>query len=289
MKVKGNLERLFDKNLNDLVRGIRNHKDDEAKYIATCLEEIKQELRQHNTAVKANAVQKLTYLQMQGYDISWAGFNIVEVEITLKIFDFTFTNLFDFFQVMASTKFTEKRVGYLAASQSFHQDTEVLMLTTNMIRKDLSSQNTHDAGVALSSLSCFMSTDLARDLTGDILSMLNSTRPYIRKKSVLILYKVFLRYPEALRQAFPRLKEKLEDPDPGVQSAAVNVICELARKNPRNYLSLAPTFFKLMTTSQNNWMLIKIIKLFGALTPLEPRLGKKLIEPLTNLIHRYFT
>ncbi len=96
---------------------------------------------------------------------------------------------------------------------------------------------------------------------------------------------MFLRYPEALRQAFPRLKEKLEDPDPGVQSAAVNVICELARKNPRNYLSLAPTFFKLMTTSQNNWMLIKIIKLFGALTPLEPRLGKKLIEPLTNLIH----
>ena len=34
MKVKGNLERLFDKSLNDLVRGIRNHKDDEAKYIA---------------------------------------------------------------------------------------------------------------------------------------------------------------------------------------------------------------------------------------------------------------
>ena len=50
-------------------------------------------------------------------------------------------------------------------------------------------------------------------------------------------------------------------PIKGVQSAAVNVICELARKNPRNYLSLAPIFFKLMTTSTNNWMLIKIIKL----------------------------
>ncbi|XP_065434323.1 AP-3 complex subunit delta-1 isoform X5 [Chrysemys picta bellii] len=71
----------------------------------------------------------------------------------------------------------------------------------------------------------------------------------------------------------------------GVQSAAVNVICELARRNPKNYLSLAPLFFKLMTSSTNNWVLIKIIKLFGALTPLEPRLGKKLIEPLTNLIH----
>jgi len=30
------------------------------------------------------------------------------------------------------------------------------------------------------------------------------------------MYKVFLKFPDALRPAFPRLKEKLEDPDPGV-------------------------------------------------------------------------
>lgn len=34
-------------------------------------------------------------------------------------------------------------------------------------------------------------------------------------KAVLMMYKVFLRFPEALRPAFPKLKEKLEDPDPG--------------------------------------------------------------------------
>ena len=53
--------------------------DSESKYIAQCLEEIKQELRQQNLSVKANAVAKLNYLQMLGYDISWAGFNIIEV------------------------------------------------------------------------------------------------------------------------------------------------------------------------------------------------------------------
>ncbi|XP_056647790.1 AP-3 complex subunit delta [Diorhabda sublineata] len=264
-KVKGNIERMFDKNLTDLVRGIRNNKENEAKYISECMEDIKQELRQDNLSVKSNAIAKLTYLQMLGYDISWAGFNIIEV--------------------MSSSKFTLKRIGYLAASQSFHCDSELLMLTTNMIRKELNSQNQYEAGLALTSLSCYISTDLARDLSNDILTLLSSTKPYIRKKAVLMMYKVFLKYPDALRPAFPRLKEKLEDPDPGVQSAAVNVVCELARKNPKNYLSLAPVFFKLMTTSSNNWMLIKIIKLFGALTPLEPRLGKKLIEPLTNLIH----
>ncbi|XP_058834592.1 AP-3 complex subunit delta isoform X2 [Topomyia yanbarensis] len=263
-KVKGNFERMFDKNLTDLVRGIRNNKDNEAKYIAQCMEEIKQELRQDNSNVKANAVAKLTYLQMCGYDISWAGFNIIEV--------------------MSSNRFTCKRIGYLAASQCFHPDSELLMLTTNMVRKDLSSTNQYDAGVTLSGLSCFISTDLSRDLANDIMTLMSSTRPYLRMKAVLMMYKVFLRYPEALRPAFPKLKEKLEDPDPGVQSAAVNVICELARKNPKNYLSLAPIFFKLMTTSTNNWMLIKIIKLFASLTAIEPALGRKLTHPLIELI-----
>lgn len=257
-KVKGNFERMFDKNLTDLVRGIRNNKDNEAKYIAQCMEEIKQELRQDNVNVKANAVAKLTYLQMCGYDISWAGFNIIEV--------------------MSSNRFTCKRIGYLAASQCFHPDSELLMLTTNMVRKDLSSTNQYDAGVTLSGLSCFISTDLSRDLANDIMTLMSSTRPYLRMKAVLMMYKVFLRYPEALRPAFPKLKEKLEDPDPGVQSAAVNVICELARKNPKNYLSLAPIFFKLMTTSTNNWMLIKIIKLVSPTRSAPPSNGHPLIS-----------
>lgn len=44
---------------------------------------------------------------MLGYDISWAGFNIIEV--------------------MSCSKFTYKRIGYLASSQSFHADTEVII------------------------------------------------------------------------------------------------------------------------------------------------------------------
>lgn len=30
--VKGSIDRMFDKNLQDLVRGIRNHKEDEVRY-----------------------------------------------------------------------------------------------------------------------------------------------------------------------------------------------------------------------------------------------------------------
>jgi hypothetical protein len=37
----------------------------------------------------------------------------------------------------------------------------------------------------------------------------------------------------------------------------------MVRREPSGYLSLAPQLFRLMTTSSNNWMLIKLIKLVG--------------------------
>jgi AP-3 complex subunit delta len=114
---------------------------------------------------------------------------------------------------------------------------------------------------------------LAMDLFSDLLPILNHSKPLVRKKAVLVMYKIFLQYPDALRVAFPRLREKLDDADicippsydktdrAAVVSATVNVICELARKNPKNYLPLAPQLFNLLTTSDNNWMVIKVIKL----------------------------
>lgn len=65
--------------------------------------------------LKATALLKLIYLEMFGHDMSWASFHVLEV--------------------MSSTKYPQKRVGYLAAVQSFRPDTEVLMLATNLLKK----------------------------------------------------------------------------------------------------------------------------------------------------------
>lgn len=55
------------------------------------------------------------------------------------------------------------------------------MLTTNMIRKELNSQNQYESGLALTSLSCYISTDLARDLSNDILTLVSSKNLKIAK------------------------------------------------------------------------------------------------------------
>ena len=75
-----------------------------------------------------------------------------------------------------------------------------------------------------------------------------------------------------------------EGENSSVTAAVVNVVCELGWRRPGDFLSLAPRLFELLVDGGNNWMAIKIIKLFAILTPLEPRLIKKLLPPLTTLI-----
>ncbi|RXW22674.1 hypothetical protein EST38_g3183 [Candolleomyces aberdarensis] len=254
---------MWERTLQDLIRGLRANKKDEAKFIAKAVDEIRQEIKSEDMELKAGAVMKLTYLDMLGYDMSWASFHVVEV--------------------MSSAKAHLKSVGYLGAIQSFTEDTDVLMLTTNLLKKDLSSTPT-DIAITLNGLAHIVTSDLARDLAPELIAMLNHSRPHIRKRAILALYRLLSKYPEAIHQARPRLEEKLEDSDPAVVAATVNVVCELARRNPKDYLSLAPQLFHLLTTSSNNWMLIKIIKLFGSLCPHEPRLVKKLQPPITELI-----
>jgi AP-3 complex subunit delta-1 len=135
-----------------------------------------------------------------------------------------------------------------------------------------------DISVTLDGLSHIVTPELARDLTPELITMLKHSRPQIRKRAVLALYKLVKQNPEIIPTVVPRFEEKLEDLDPSaylfgfnssislcfllaVIAAAINVLCELARQNPKDYLSLAPQLFHLLTTSSNNWMLIKIIKL----------------------------
>ncbi|KAI0271465.1 Ap3d1 protein [Gloeopeniophorella convolvens] len=254
---------MWERTLQDLIRGLRANKKDEAKFIAQAVDEIRKEIKSKDMELKAGAALKLTYLEMLGYDMSWASFHVVEV--------------------MSSSKYHLKAVGYLAAIQSFGPDTDVLMLTTNLLKKDLTS-SPNDIAISLNGLSHTVTPDLARDLSHDIVTMLSHSRPHIRKRAVIAVYKALVKYPEATPFALTRLKEKLEDQDPGVVAVTINVLCELVRKEPIEYLSLAPQLFRLMTTSSNNWMLIKLIKLFGFLSPYEPRLVRKLQPPITELI-----
>ncbi|TKX26213.1 AP-3 complex subunit delta-like protein [Elsinoe australis] len=257
---------MFEKDLYALIRGLRNHKGNEANYIQESIKECRKEIKGQDMDAKATALLKLVYLEMFGHDMSWASFNVLEV--------------------MSSAKYIQKRVGYLGAVQSFRPDTEVLMLGENLLKKDLTSPHPTTISLALATIPHVINPSMANSLLPDLLPRLSHSSPSIRKKTIVTLYRLALVFPETLRPAWPKIKERLadENEDPSVTAAIVNVICELGWRRPQDFLPLAPRLFELLVSGGNNWMAIKIIKLFAVLTPLEPRLVKKLLPPLTSLI-----
>lgn len=126
--------------------------------------------------------------------------------------------------------------------------------------------------------------ELAHDLFPDILNLLKSKRAFVRRKAVLCLYRIYKQYPGALDESYEQLVSLLVDSDVTVQNSAVSVITELAREDPIRYQNLAPTIFNLLLSVENKWILIKLIKLLMNLVPEEPRLAKKLLDPLVKIV-----
>lgn len=189
---------------------------------------------------------------------------------------------------MSSPKFSQKRIGYLAASQSFHDHTDVILLITNQLRKDLTSNNEFEVSLALECLSVIANVDLARDLTPEIFILLSSSRLLVKKKAVGVLLRVFSKYPDSVRVVFKRLVENLESHvmNDQILSAVVGVFCELTAKDPRSYLPLAPEFYRVFVDCKNNWVLIKVCKIFSKLGLLEPRLARRIVDPICDHMRR---
>ena len=64
-----------------------------------------------------------------GFNMNWASFHVVEL--------------------MSTQNVKYKRVGYLAATQSFGDDTDVVLLIPNLLKKDLASPNPAEAALAI--------------------------------------------------------------------------------------------------------------------------------------------
>ncbi|TIB29963.1 hypothetical protein E3P84_03514 [Wallemia ichthyophaga] len=252
---------LFIQHLSGLIKGLRANKDDEDKFIQSTLQEIKNEIKSADIETKSVAVLKLSYLEMLGYDISWSAFPIIETA--------------------SSSKLHLKSIGYLAASLSFSSQTDVMILMPNLLKKDLASE----PSAALSCFSSVATPELSVDLSADLSRLSTHTRPAIRQKAVAaILVAIKQSNNLDLADFKKRLRERLHDDDAGVLSATVSAITELASLYPTQSLGFAPPLYDLLTSSNNNWMIIKILKLFAALLPHEQRLQKKLYAPLSDLI-----
>lgn len=265
-KVAKKAKNLFNTTLQDLIRGYlnaRSHGTD-MEYINNVISKLQEECGRNSNEQNVTVVQKLIFLNLIGFDTTWGNFTVLEV--------------------MTLDDYSAKRIAYTAAAQMWNNGTDAVLMATNRIQRDLTSVNTLLTSTVLTSIASFLTPALASAISQDVISLMTSSKPYIRQKAIMLFYHVCLQYPDALKPGFVTLRQKLDDEDRSVMFSALSVISELCAHNPQNFVPLIPKLHKMLDQAPTNWVTLRIVAILRMLCTVEPRLPKKLITPFTTIL-----
>lgn len=143
-------------------------------------------------------------------------------------------------KLLASPRFTDKRLGYLATMLLLDENQEVLTLLTNSLDNDMQHNNSYVNSLALCCLGNLASPELARDLYTNVEKLMGSTNPYLRKKSLIVAAKLIDKDPELGEFFIDKLPQLIIDKSSGVLLGCLTLI-----KSLYNIPSFQPTLIKL--------------------------------------------
>jgi len=217
--------------LRDLIRQIRAARTaaDERAVISKECAYIRNAFRDEDTMWRCRNVAKLLYIHMLGYP---AHFGQLECS-----------------KLIASPKFTDKRIGYLGAMLLLDENQEVQTLITNYLRIDMNSSNQFITGLALCTLGSIASADMSRDLAPDIEKLLKSSNAYIRKKAALCAFRIIKKVPELMEVYIPVTRQLLSEKNHGVLITGIVLINEMAERSPdtlQHYKRIVPNLVRIL-------------------------------------------
>ncbi|XP_020753001.2 AP-1 complex subunit gamma-like 2 isoform X2 [Odocoileus virginianus] len=135
-------------------------------------------------------------------------------------------------KLIASPRFTDKRVGYLGAMLLLDERQDAHLLITNSIKNDLSQGIEAVQGLALCTLSTMGSAEMCRDLAPEVEKLLLQPSAYVRKKAVLTAVHMIRKVPELSDIFLPPCAQLLHERHHGILLGTVTLITELCERSP---------------------------------------------------------
>ncbi len=103
-------------------------------------------------------------------------------------------------KLVASPNFTEKRIGYLGLSQLMDESTDILMMVTNQIKKDLNEKgNNFVIALGLTAIAEISTEHMCRELYPEVKRLMkNASNSYIKQKAVLAAIRTVKNIPDVI-------------------------------------------------------------------------------------------
>jgi AP-1 complex subunit gamma-1 len=152
-------------------------------------------------------------------------------------------------KLIASSYYSDKRIGYLGLMILMDEKQELLTMVTNHMKNDLNHPSHFVAGLALCALGNISSSGIARDLAPEVEKLLGSSNPYIRKKAALCAIRVLRKCPDLMENFVPRIRSLLSERNHGVLITGVALMTELCESDPHNvefFRRLVPTLVRIL-------------------------------------------
>lgn len=174
---------------------------------------IRTSFKSDNTAHIHKNIAKLLFIHMMGYPAHFGQMECIKL--------------------IASQKYSDKRIGYLALMLLMDESQELLMLVTNSLKNDINNKNQYIAGLALCCIGNIGTEDMAHDLSNDILKLLNSSNAYLRKRAALVAIRLFVKAPELLEDEQVNYYYKvLNDTHDSVLMTGIHMLLNIVESAP---------------------------------------------------------
>lgn len=239
--------------------------DKESDFIQELHLKIQNCLKSRDIKKKINGLQHLLFLDLIGYDTTWSDFEVLEI--------------------MEQDNISTKFVSYTVASQIWKQTSDVVLMATNRLQKDLISSSQFIVSSVLNAITNFLNPIVAQNIAPTIIKLITSCNEKLKQKAIASYFHVCLNYNEGLKIGFQTLRNCLDDQNQGVILATLNVICELCLISANSFVPMIPKLYKLLEDFNNNSIIsIKLIQILTMLAIVEKRLVKKLTQVYINII-----
>jgi len=141
--------------------------------------------------------------------------------------------------LISSTKYSEKQIGYLALTLLMHENSDLVRLVINSIRKDLDGHDETNNCLALQAIANIGGKEMSESLLHDVYSLLISpiSNSFVKKKAALTLLRLYRKNPEV----FPisdwalRIVSLMVDSDMGVCLAVTSLVLTLAQDHLQEF------------------------------------------------------
>ncbi|XP_022533659.1 AP-1 complex subunit gamma-like 2 [Astyanax mexicanus] len=213
-----------------VIRGARTQGEERGVIQRECAA-IRAQFRQADNGGRSHNLAKLLYVHMLGYPAHFGQMECV--------------------RLIASSKYSEKRIGYLGAMMLLDEKQDASLLITNSIKNDLSHSSQHVQSLALCTLACMGSAEMCRDLAPEIERLLKASNSYIKKKAALCAVHIVRKIPELGEMFTPSAHSLLSEKNHGVLHGAVILITELCERNPDNLKQFRKSVPELVQIMKN--------------------------------------